>query len=90
LKNRSLQRKQHPSFFFQQTRMKIGYFLASKMPMNPILVDPKKKAAKMVFVFMEVKLIRSFSLKRFLNERRQASYSKGKQTKINTVGAKLF
>jgi len=39
-------------------------------------------------VLMEVKLIGSFSLKRFLKDRRQARCSKGKQTKINIAGAK--
>jgi len=48
----------------------------------------QKKAAKMACVLMEVKLIGSFSLQGSLNDRRQASCSKGKQTKINTAGAK--
>jgi hypothetical protein len=53
-----------------------------------ICQSKKKKAAKMACVLMEVKLIGPFRLKRSLNDRRQASCSKGKQTKINTAGAK--
>jgi hypothetical protein len=65
-----MQKKQHPSLFFQQTRMKIGYLLTSKMPMIPILVEPKKLPK--LFVLMRAKLIGSFSLKRSLNDSRQA------------------
>jgi hypothetical protein len=52
-KNRALLRRQYPSIFFQNTRMKIGCFLTLKNPRTAIFIHPKK-LPKWKSVLMEI------------------------------------